>query len=75
MDVLPAQVARRRRDGLHSELSYKRLDKGTYRLPEALEPDGTVVLLGERDLDDLLDGIDVEPPRARRKRSSRVRFH
>ncbi|MFC1611514.1 IS66 family insertion sequence element accessory protein TnpB [Myxococcota bacterium] len=54
---------------------YKRLDEGTYRLPEPLDPDGSVVVLTERELDDLLDGIDVEPPRRRHRRTKRVRFH
>lgn len=53
-------------------LFYKRLDRGTFRLPEALEPDGKSVVLGERELDDLLDGIDLEaaPKRARKRRET-----
>lgn len=39
---------------------YKRLDRGTFRIPEALTPDATHVTLTERALDDLLDGIDIE---------------
>ena len=62
-------------DGTGFCILYKRLDKGTFRLPEPLDPDGTVVMLGERDLDDLLDGIDIEPPRSRRRKSRRIRFH
>jgi transposase len=57
-------------DGTGLCLFYKRLDRGTFRLPE---PSGTgepVVEIEERALDDLLDGIDVEPatskPRVRR---------
>ena len=55
-------------------LFYKRLDRGTFRLPEALEPDARRVVLEERALDDLLDGIDVEaaPKRARKKREPRL---
>lgn len=51
-------------------LFYKRLDRGTFRLPEALEPDGKSVALDERALDDLLDGIDVDaaPKRSRKRR-------
>lgn len=51
-------------------LFYKRLDRGTFRVPEALEPGGRRVALDERALDDLLDGIDVEaaPKRSRRRR-------
>ena len=51
-------------------LFYKRLDRGTFRLPEAVEDGEPVVAIEERMLDDLLDGIDLEPaatrPRARR---------
>jgi transposase len=51
---------------------YKRLDRGTFRLPVAHAPNATSVALSERELDDLLDGIDVEldpkPPRGRRVR-------
>ena len=39
---------------------YKRLDRGVFRLPEAIEPGATAVAIEERVLDDLLDGIDVE---------------
>lgn len=55
-------------------LFYKRLDRGTYRLPEALEPGASSVVLDERALDDLLDGIDLEaaPKRARKKREPRL---
>ncbi len=52
---------------------YKRLDKGTFVLPEPLDPQGTTVLISERALDDLLDGIAVELRRQRE--SSRVRLH
>jgi transposase len=46
---------------------YKRLDKGVFRLPEPLTEDAATVVVDERVLDDLLDGIDVqakapEPP-------------
>jgi transposase len=48
-------------DGTGMCLFYKRLDKGTFRIP--LASDGArVVTLGEREFDDLLDGIDVEMP-------------
>lgn len=40
---------------------YKRLDRGVFRLPEPLEEGGTTVAIDERVLDDLLDGIDVQP--------------
>ena len=46
-------------DGSGLCLFYKRLDRGTFRLPEA--PAGaTSVAIDEHVLDDLLDGIDVE---------------
>jgi transposase len=44
---------------------YKRLDKGSFRLPEIAD-DAASVAIDERVLDDLLDGIEVEaktPPR------------
>lgn len=48
---------------------YKRLDSGTFRTPQPPRPDATSIELSERELDDLLDGIDIEAaPRARRTR-------
>jgi transposase len=45
---------------------YKRLDVGTFRIPEpALEGD-VARLIDERAFDDLIDGIDLEPVRRRR---------
>jgi len=54
-------------DGTGVCLFYKRLDKGTFRIPAA--PDGALaVQIEERALDDLLDGIDLgTSPRARRR--------
>jgi len=49
---------------------YKRLDVSTYRLPE-VEDGATSVVIDERALDDLLDGIDVE----RKSRPSPLRPH
>jgi transposase len=51
-------------------LFYKRLDRGTFRLPAVHEAGATSIEIDERALDDLLDGIDVEtqaprPSRAR----------
>jgi transposase len=50
-------------------LFYKRLDRGTFRLPDALTPDATHVVVTEAALDTLLDGIDVEAaaPRTRNR--------
>ena len=42
-------------------LFYKRLDRRTFRMPEATREGELVVEIEERQLDDLLDGIDVEP--------------
>ncbi|MGH8309043.1 MAG: IS66 family insertion sequence element accessory protein TnpB [Steroidobacteraceae bacterium] len=49
---------------------YKRLDDGTFRVPESPHPDATSVEVSERELDALLDGIDVDrgPQRGRRAR-------
>jgi transposase len=46
-------------DGSGLCLFYKRLDNGTFRVPE-IEGDASSVSIDERTLDDLLDGIDVE---------------
>jgi transposase len=53
-------------DGTGLCLFYKRLDKGTFRLPP-IDGDATSVAIEESALDDLLDGIDVEvkPPSRR----------
>ena len=50
-------------------LFYKRLDRGTFRMPEAPRDGVTALQIDERMLEDLLDGIDVVPksePRRRR---------
>jgi transposase len=49
-------------------LFYKRLDKGTFRLPEAADAQAQAVEIDERALDDLLDGIDVESVAERKLR-------
>ena len=53
-------------------LSYKRLDRGTFRLPEPVGEGVTSIVVDERALDDLLDGIDVE---AKARRAPRPRVH
>jgi transposase len=58
-------------DGTGMCVFYKRLDHGTFRLPEA-EGDTTSITLSERALDDLLDGIDVQ---AKTPRLPRSRVH
>lgn len=47
-------------DGTGMCVFYKRLDQGTFRLPDPLDEHATSVSIDERVLDDLLDGIDVE---------------
>jgi transposase len=59
-------------DGTGLCLFYKRLDRGTFKIPEVTEPGATSLSIEESALDDLLDGIDVEPPAPRPKR---VRTH
>ena len=53
-------------------LRYKRLDQGTFRLPETAMEGSRSLTLTDRELDDLLDGIDVEAPRTRRARRPKV---
>ena len=49
-------------DGSGLCVFYKRLDKGTFRLPVSLEEGARSVKIDERVLEDLLQGIDVELP-------------
>jgi transposase len=49
-------------DGTGVCLFYKRLDRGTFRIPTAPVAGAAVVAIEERVLDDLLDGIDVSAP-------------
>jgi hypothetical protein len=51
---------------------YKRLDKGVFRLPIPLDERATSVVIDEGALDDLLDGLDVEPKPPRPARRERV---
>lgn len=55
-------------DGTGLCLFYKRLDRGVFRLPEAVG-EGACMQLEERALDALLDGIDVEAPVRRARRA------
>lgn len=57
-------------DGTGLCLFYKRLDAGTFRLPLAAEGE-TTLLIEERALDDLLDGVDLDPAPARTRRATR----
>jgi len=54
-------------DGTGMCLFYKRLDRGTFRIPEAPGSGAAVVQIDERVLDELLDGINVEPAAPRRR--------
>ena len=56
-------------DGTGLCLFYKRLDRGTFRWPEALSPADTSVVVEEHALEALLDGIDVDTPTTRPPRS------
>ena len=57
-------------DGSGLCLFYKRLDQGTFRIPEATEDgDATTIEIDERALEDLLDGIDLEMPARDMKRA------
>jgi transposase len=59
-------------DGTGLCVFHKRLDRRVFRIPEALQ-DASVVAIEERELDDLLEGIDVEREHKRRAaRRSRV---
>ena len=54
-------------DGSGLCLFYKRLDRGTFRVPRA--PEGaTSIVVEEGALDDLLDGIDIEAPKGPKHR-------
>ena len=55
-------------DGSGLCVFYKRLDRGTFRWPEALGPDQAAVTIEESALEALLDGVDVQAlPRAPRR--------
>ena len=51
---------------------YKRLDSRTFRVPTAVSASATSIELNERELDDLLDGIDVEQAQPQRRARPRV---
>jgi transposase len=58
-------------DGNGLCLFYKRLDRGTFKLPEPQHKGELTVVLEERELDDLLEGLTLEPP----NRKVRARIH
>lgn len=57
-------------DGTGLCLFYKRLDRGTFRWPDALTPEATSIAVNERALEALLDGIDVESTARRAPKKS-----
>lgn len=57
-------------DGTGVCLFYKRLDKGTFRIPTAPAEGAVMVEVAERALDDLLDGIDLDTPPPPRRRTT-----
>jgi transposase len=55
-------------DGTGMCVFYKRLDAGRFRLPVPLDEAATTVVLEERELDDLLDGVLLEQKEPRQPR-------
>ncbi len=49
-------------------LLYKRLERGTFRIPDVLEPDAKHVTIGRAELALILEGIDLPPPPPPRRR-------
>lgn len=62
-------------DGTGVCLFYKRLDKGTFRIPVAPDDGTTVVEIEERVLDDLLDAIDLDASPTSTRRRARSTAH
>lgn len=59
-------------DGSGMCVFYKRLDRGTFRLPEAQDATCRRVEVDEATLEALLDGIDVEATPPRRRSADRI---
>ena len=57
-------------DGSGMCVFYKRLDAGTFRLPAPPDPRASSVVIDERALEALLDGIDIDAPATKRRRLS-----
>lgn len=49
-------------------LLYKRLERGTFRIPDVLDPDTKHVTIGRAELALILEGIDLPPPPPPRRR-------
>ena len=63
-------------DGSGFCLFYKRLDCGLFRVPQVREGQGeAVVEVDDGALEDLLDGIDVERDKPRRRRAAKAVVH
>jgi len=60
-------------DGSGLCVFYKRIDRGTFRVPETTAPDARHVEVDDAALEALLDGIDVDVSSAPRR--SRTRVH
>jgi transposase len=58
-------------DGSGMCLFYKRLDRGTFRIPAAPREGATALAIDERALDDLLDGIDLDAVASARRRTTK----
>jgi transposase len=54
-------------DGSGLCIFYKRLDKRLFRLPEPVDEHNPVVLINEREFEELLDGMDKLPRKKRKK--------
>jgi transposase len=48
-------------DGTGLRVVYKRLDAGAFRIPEPVVSGDAACLISEREFEDLLAGIDLEP--------------
>lgn len=61
-------------DGTGLCIFHKRMDRRLFAIPDAID-DAGVVVLEERALDDLLEGIDVERAAPTRRRKKAIRTH
>jgi len=61
-------------DGSGMCLFYKRADSGTFVLPEPPTPDATSIELSERELEALLDGVEVRT-KPKTRRGKRMQVH
>jgi hypothetical protein len=76
MDALRTQGALLRWKKLHFGLSYKRLDRGTFKFPEPMADGAGYVEIDDGALEALLDGIEVSPAqRSDPKQVTEERMH